>query len=71
MKYYERVIRMKAFVDRDTCIGCGLCESICPGVFKMDYEGKSEVIVDEVTDSFVESVRDAESECPVGAIRVE
>ncbi|MBU3804700.1 MAG: ferredoxin, partial [Candidatus Cellulosilyticum pullistercoris] len=27
---------MKAFVDKDTCIGCGLCPSICPDVFAMD-----------------------------------
>ncbi|MDD4103149.1 MAG: 4Fe-4S binding protein, partial [Kiritimatiellae bacterium] len=24
---------MKANVNKDTCIGCGLCESICPAVF--------------------------------------
>ena len=27
---------MKAIVDQDTCIGCGLCEGICPEVFKME-----------------------------------
>lgn len=27
---------MKAVVDKETCIGCGLCPSICPEVFSMD-----------------------------------
>ncbi|EGT5236377.1 ferredoxin, partial [Clostridioides difficile] len=26
---------MKANVNQDTCIGCGLCPSICPEVFDM------------------------------------
>ncbi|MDF2505862.1 MAG: ferredoxin [Clostridium sp.] len=32
---------MKGFVDKDTCIGCGLCTSVCPDVFVMDDEGKA------------------------------
>ena len=31
---------MRVTIDRDGCIGCGLCESICPEVFKLDEEGK-------------------------------
>lgn len=62
---------MKAFVDEDTCIGCGLCESVCPEVFKMNDDGKSEAYVDEVSDSLVESAQDAQDQCPVSAITVE
>ena len=32
---------MKANVDKDTCIGCGLCPSICEAVFEMDDDGKA------------------------------
>ena len=32
---------MKAFVDRDSCIGCEACVGICPEVFSMDDEGIS------------------------------
>lgn len=40
---------MKATVDRDTCIGCGICESLCPDVFKLDEEFKATVIVEVIT----------------------
>ena len=30
---------MKAFVDRDLCIGCGACTSIAQEVFELDNEG--------------------------------
>ena len=39
---------MKAVVDQDTCIGCGLCPSICEEVFELQDDGKAHVIVDEV-----------------------
>lgn len=32
-------------IDQEKCIGCGLCESICPKVFKLNSEtGKADVI---------------------------
>ncbi|HML49518.1 MAG TPA: ferredoxin, partial [Clostridia bacterium] len=30
---------MKAEIDRDGCIECGLCASICPEVFRMADDG--------------------------------
>ena len=61
---------MKAFVDKDTCIGCGLCESNCPEVFKIGDDGKAEAIAEKVSDSLIDSAKDAESQCPVNAISV-
>ena len=37
---------MKVIVDRGTCVGCGLSESVCPDVFKLEEEAKSTVIVE-------------------------
>lgn len=62
---------MKAIVDKDTCIGCGLCPSICSEVFSMDSDGLAKAIDDEVPDSCQDDALDAESSCPVNAISVE
>lgn len=62
---------MKAKVDRDICIGCGACESICPEVFELDDESISTVIVDEVPEHLESDILDAEEGCPVDAISVE
>lgn len=61
---------MKAYVDPDLCIGCGLCAGTCPGVFEMGDDGKAEAVNqpgEEEKDSTVE----ARDNCPVSAISVE
>jgi len=59
---------MKAKVDRDTCIGCGLCAEICPQVFEMGDDMIAKVIVDEVPSGAAEQARDAMASCPVESI---
>lgn len=53
-------------VDKNKCIGCGLCAGMCPETFHMDLDGKSEVINDAVTDC----AKNAADNCPVEAISV-
>lgn len=57
---------MKAYVN-DTCIGCGMCNSICPSVFEMTDAGVAEASA-SVDSSDEASVREAIDSCPVGAI---
>jgi len=62
---------MKAFVDREECVGCGLCESVCPEVFGMDADGIAVPIIEEIPKEFEGCAKEAENDCPVEAIKVE
>lgn len=58
---------MKAVVDQDLCIGCGLCCGLCPDVFRMNDEGKSEVYQEDAGENRG-LVQEAIEACPVSAI---
>ncbi|CAM2840141.1 ferredoxin [Hathewaya histolytica] len=62
---------MKAFVDKDTCISCGLCPTICEDIFFMDDDGKAAAKDVEISSSLEDSAKDAETSCPVNAIGLE
>ena len=62
---------MKAEIDRDGCISCGLCVSICPEVFRMGDDGLAEVYVDPIPTSAENSALEAKEGCPVSVITVE
>ena len=62
---------MKADVDQDTCIGCGLCPSICEEVFELNDDGKAYAKQPDVPTDLEDSAKEAEESCPVDAIKVE
>lgn len=61
---------MKAKVDKELCIGCGLCTEICPSVFFMDDSGKA-VAKPMVSTEKETECREAATQCPVEAIKIE
>ncbi len=61
---------MKAFVDKDGCISCGLCVEICPEVFRMDADGIAEPHVNTVPEEVKARAVDAQDSCPVSVITV-
>lgn len=61
---------MRAYVDQDTCIGCGFCAATAPDVFVMNEDGKAQAVID-TTETNRDAVMEAIDSCPVGAIREE
>ena len=49
-------------VDKDLCIGCGLCAGIAPDAFAIGDDGKAEVVGEDA------NAEEAKASCPVGAI---
>jgi ferredoxin len=64
------MINMKAEIDRDGCISCGVCVETCPAVFGMAQDGLAEVIVDVMPDSEKSKAEEARDGCPVSVISI-
>jgi ferredoxin len=71
---------MKISIDREGCIGCGVCEALCPDVFKLLEDGKSGIVEryrrgnlgeGEVGDDLASCVENARDSCPVEVIKTE
>ena len=58
----------KIIID-DSCIGCGVCESIYPDVFEMRDDGKA-YVKEDVTDWDESLVQEAIDQCPTGSISI-
>ena len=52
------------YVVNDSCIGCGLCEAICPEVFEL-LDGHAAA---RNVDALMQEAEDAMDGCPVQAI---
>jgi ferredoxin len=55
-------------VDRELCMGSGLCLLYAPGTFTHDNEAKA-VVLESPTDD-IDAVRTAVTACPVAAIHL-
>lgn len=61
---------MKVKIDRDGCIGCGLCAATCPEVFRMADDGLAEVAAAPSPDA-EDGAKEAADNCPVQVIETE
>lgn len=58
---------MKAVINQDNCIGCGLCAGDCPAVFELNgdkAQGK------EIPAEFADKAKETAANCPVQAIEI-
>lgn len=61
---------MKVTIDRSGCISCGICEAVCPKVFRLDDAGLAEVINQPDSESETDAAQ-ATADCPVAVIAIE
>ena len=58
---------MRYYVD-ENCIGCGLCEGMCPEVFHMAETGVAVAIDEPISNEAFDKAEQAKDECPTSAI---
>jgi ferredoxin len=55
----------KPYVKQEDCIGCELCITLCPEVFRMNKDQKAEVFSDVGPEA---KIQEAIDQCPVPCI---
>ncbi len=60
----------KVVINKDKCLGCGMCVRIESDVFDFDDDGLAKVNNDNINDDNKENVNNAIDSCPVAAIEV-
>jgi len=66
---------MKISIDKEKCIKCGLCASICPEVFTFKENGPevienaSSIVINDK--EILEKLQMAKEGCPVEGIKIE
>ncbi len=62
---------MKAKVNKETCIGCGVCVETCPEVFTLNDSDVALVATGRVPVEAKDKCLEASANCPVDAITLE
>ncbi len=61
---------MDVIIDRDGCIGCGMCAATCPDVFRLADDGFAEVY-NKPDEEHSALVKEAADNCPVQVIHIQ
>ena len=61
---------MKILVDKDRCIGTGICESIAADVFEVQDDGTMRLLADDIADTDRERMEQAVARCPTDALKI-
>ncbi|MCJ7544096.1 MAG: ferredoxin [Phycisphaerae bacterium] len=62
---------MKAIVDREACIGCGVCVQVCEAVFELDGDSIAVVKANPVPADQEAACKEAAQSCPTEAIKLQ
>jgi len=63
---------MKVRIDEELCIGAGVCEEICPEIFRVNKDtDKAEIIKEKLDEDDEECAAEAAENCPNQAIILE
>ena len=57
----------KVTVDASTCVGCGLCEQVCPEVFEVQGDGIAHI---KSASCATHNLNEVAEQCPVSAIKL-
>ncbi len=61
--------KIKVNINEELCVGCGMCASLCPEVFKIE-NGKSKIKEEATLEKHKNCLKKAVENCPVEAIEV-
>jgi ferredoxin len=65
-------MKIKTWINKDTCIGCGTCIAVAPEIYEFDSDGKSKAKIEIIDDpNLIEKAKDAEVACPTHSVKVE
>ncbi len=60
---------IKVNINRNKCLGCGMCISLCPEVFEFK-SGKSSLKVKASLEKYQSCIKESAQNCPVQAIKI-
>lgn len=62
---------LRVHIDKDRCMGAGMCALTAPRVFTQDDDGLSELLPDSADGTGDPLVREAVRACPVQALAID